>query len=167
MSVEQVTLEIVDEQGEAFDFALEDVLTKAIQAAARHENIEAGEVVLSLVDDETIHELNRTYRGKDAPTDVLSFAMEEETEADDAPDIVFDAEDEVEVVTMLGDIVISVPTAKRQAEDYGHSLERELAFLAVHGFLHLIGYDHMTEEDEKEMFSRQDAILAEAGFTRG
>jgi probable rRNA maturation factor len=167
MSVEQVTVEIVDEQGETFEFALEDVLNKAIQAAARYENIEAGEVVISLVDDETIHELNRAYRGKDAPTDVLSFAMEEETEEDDAPDIVFDEEDDVEVVTQLGDIVISIPTAKRQADDYGHSVERELAFLAVHGFLHLIGYDHMTEDDEKEMFSRQDAILVEAGFIRG
>jgi probable rRNA maturation factor len=163
MSVELVQVEILDEQGEQFDFAIDEVLTQAIQAAARYEEVAAGEVVLSLVDDATIQELNRNYRSKDTPTDVLSFAMEETL--DEEPEIFFDEEDG-EPLPMLGDIIISVPTAKRQAEEYGHSLKREMAFLAVHGFLHLIGYDHMTEEDEKEMFSRQDAILDQIGLTR-
>jgi probable rRNA maturation factor len=162
-----ITVEILDEHGEELGFAVDELLTKALEHAARHEGITSGEVVISLVDDETIHELNRTYRGKDAPTDVLSFAMLETGEEE--PPVRFDEEDaaEMEGGDMLGDIIISVPTAKRQAEEYGHSLERELAFLAVHGFLHLIGYDHETEEEEKEMFSRQDAIMEAAGITRG
>lgn len=162
-----LTVEILDEYGEQFEFAVTEVLNKAIEHAARHENILSGEVVISLVDDEAIHELNRTYRGKDAPTDVLSFAMMEEGAGE--PEIFFDPEDaeELETEDMLGDIIISVPTAKRQAQEYGHSVERELAFLAVHGFLHLVGYDHGTEEEEKEMFSRQDTIMEAAGITRG
>jgi len=166
MSEPQVLVEIVDEFGEEYSFDIEAVLTKAIRAAARHEEIEGGEVVVSLVDDVRIQELNRDYRGKDQPTDVLSFAMEEEIEEGE-PEIRFAEEDEVDDLFMLGDVLISIPTAKRQADEYGHSLERELAFLAVHGFLHLIGYDHMTEEEEKEMFARQEAILLAAGFTRG
>lgn len=165
MSVDKVLVEILDEHGEEFDFDLQQTLTAAIQAAARHEQIDAGDVVISLVDDEAIQELNRTYRQKDQPTDVLSFAMQEGTE--DEPDIFFETEEAAAADNMLGDIIISVPTAKRQAEEYDHSLQREMAFLAVHGFLHLLGYDHMTEEDEKEMFSRQEAILESAGLTRG
>lgn len=164
-NTEKINVEVVDEHGEEFAFNAEELLTQAIRAAARYEEIPAGEVVISLVDDEAIHELNKTYRGKDAPTDVLSFAMQEGE--DDEMEIHFDEEDEVEEDTTLGDIIISIPTCKRQAEEYGHSLQRELAFLAVHGFLHLIGYDHMTPEDEKEMFGRQEAILESAGFTRG
>ncbi|ASS76086.1 rRNA maturation RNase YbeY [Tumebacillus algifaecis] len=163
----QITVEILDEYGESFEFALSDLLNNALEHAARHENISTGEVVISLVDDERIQELNRTYRGKDVPTDVLSFAMMDEGVGE--PEIFFDPEDaeQLEEDDMLGDIIISVPTAKRQAEEYGHSVERELAFLAVHGFLHLIGYDHGTEDEEKEMFSRQDAIMLAAGITRG
>ncbi|MFC4767961.1 rRNA maturation RNase YbeY [Effusibacillus consociatus] len=160
----QVIVEVLNELNIEFSFDVEDLLAKAVQAAAGYEQIDAGEVVVSLVDDETIQELNRTYRNKDVPTDVLSFALQESY--DEEPDIVFEEEDG-EDVEPLGDIVISVPTAIRQAEEYGHSIERELAFLAVHGFLHLIGYDHMTEEDEKDMFGRQDAILANIGLTRG
>ncbi|KEO83809.1 rRNA maturation factor [Tumebacillus flagellatus] len=158
-------VDVIDEIGEEYPFNAEELITKAIRAAAAHEGIEAGEVVVSLVDDESIHELNRTYRGKDAPTDVLSFAMLEGE--DDEMEIIFDEEDETEEDNTLGDIIISMETCKRQAADYGHSFERELAFLTVHGFLHLIGYDHMTPEDEKEMFGRQDTILESAGFTRG
>ncbi|WP_439647759.1 rRNA maturation RNase YbeY [Collibacillus ludicampi] len=144
---------------------VDDLLTKAIMAAASYEGCETVDVAVTIVDDETIRELNRTYRNKDASTDVLSFAMNESIE--DEPDIVYDdLEDEIEEQP-LGDIVISLPTAIRQAEEYGHSLERELAFLAIHGFLHLLGYDHMNEEDEKEMFSRQRAILEQIGLTRG
>lgn len=160
----RVIVEIVDEVNAAFSFDVAELLTKAVRAAAAFEQIEAGEVIVSLVDDETIRGLNRTYRQKDAPTDVLSFALLESYEEE--PDILFGEEDEVEAEP-LGDIVISVPTAIRQAEEYGHSVERELAFLAVHGFLHLIGYDHLTEADEQEMFSRQEAILANIGLTRG
>jgi len=167
MSEANIQVEILDELGESFAFDVTGLLTRALQAAARHEEIPAGEVVVSLVDDERIQELNRTYRYKDQPTDVLSFAMQEEGE--DEPEIFFETEEEaaeMDRVDMLGDIIISVPTARRQAEEYGHGLERELAFLAVHGFLHLIGYDHLTEEDEKEMFGRQEEILVAMGLTR-
>ncbi|GAX91514.1 rRNA maturation RNase YbeY [Effusibacillus lacus] len=160
----RVIVEIVDDYGAEFAFDVVELLTKAIRAAAAFEQIEAGEVVVSLVDDETIRELNRTYRKKDAPTDVLSFALQESDEEE--PDILY-SEDEAVDSEPLGDIVISIPTALRQAEEYSHSLERELAFLAVHGFLHLIGYDHGTEEEEKEMFSRQESILVNIGLTRG
>ncbi|GIM44754.1 endoribonuclease YbeY [Collibacillus ludicampi] len=160
-----VSVEVIQEVEMDLPVDVDDLLTKAIMAAASYEGCETVDVAVTIVDDETIRELNRTYRNKDASTDVLSFAMNESIE--DEPDIVYDdLEDEIEEQP-LGDIVISLPTAIRQAEEYGHSLERELAFLAIHGFLHLLGYDHMNEEDEKEMFSRQRAILEQIGLTRG
>jgi probable rRNA maturation factor len=160
-----VSVEVIQEVEMELPFDVDALLTKAIMAAANYEGYETADVAITIVDDETIRELNRTYRNKDASTDVLSFAMNESIE--DEPDIVYDdLEDEIEEQP-LGDIVISLPTAIRQAEEYGHSLERELAFLAIHGFLHLLGYDHMNEEDEKEMFSRQRAILEQIGLTRG
>ena len=104
------------------------------------------------VDDEEIQRINRQYRNIDRVTDVISFAL-----CDD-PDN--QMEDE------LGDIFIDLDQAFRQAEDYGHSITREVAFLAVHGYLHLCGYDHMTEEDEKVMFAKQDEILKAAKIER-
>ena len=104
--------------------------------------------------DEEIQEVNAEYRGKDEPTDVISFALEEMTEGE----VAIIAEEGMP--TVLGDIIISVETASRQAEEYGHDFNREIGFLALHGFLHFLGYDHMTEEDEKEMFGRQKEILA-------
>ncbi|WP_018923721.1 rRNA maturation RNase YbeY [Salsuginibacillus kocurii] len=135
---------------------LEEQITTLVADLLKHccayEKVPSGsELSVTFVSDESIQELNWTYREKDAPTDVLSFALNEgEEEAlnvdQDIPDL-------------LGDIVISVPRAKQQAEEYGHSFERELGFLAVHGFLHLLGYDHETEAEEKEMFARQKDIL--------
>ena len=106
-----------------------------------------------IVNNDYIHNLNREYRGVDRETDVISFALED--------DDTFNAEERI-----LGDIYISIDKAKEQSESYGHSLKRELCFLAVHGFLHLLGYDHMKEEDEKVMFSLQEEILNEMGVTR-
>ena len=98
------------------------------------------EISLLITDDETIHQLNKEYRQKDRPTDVLSFPMEDEV--------------------MLGDIVISLDTAKNQAQERDIGLEKEIAFLFIHGLLHLLGYDHETSvEDEKEMFALQEEIL--------
>lgn len=128
--------------------------------ASKKQNVEQGsEISITFVTNESIQEINREYRQKDYPTDVISFAMEELGEG------------EVEVVgadmpRILGDIIISIPKAKEQAEEYGHSFMRELSFLAVHGFLHLLGYDHENEEDEKEMFSLQREILDEYGLKR-
>ncbi|GKS12457.1 endoribonuclease YbeY [Paenibacillus chitinolyticus] len=155
-------------------------LEELLKLAGEEEGVEDGEVALTFVDDETIHELNRTYRNIDRPTDVLSFAMleqgedepailygEEEPDEDSAEsDADADADGEASFEEPLGDIVISVPRAAAQAEEYGHSVERELGFLFVHGFLHLIGYDHDNEEAEREMFAKQEQILQKAGLTR-
>ena len=106
------------------------------------------------VDDTYIHNLNKEYRGIDRPTDVISFALE-----DDQSFIKTDFK-------VLGDIYISLDTAKKQAEEYQHSLKREISFLAIHGLLHLLGYDHMKKEDEEKMFALQELILNEAGIKR-
>ncbi|MFG6148482.1 rRNA maturation RNase YbeY [Halobacillus sp. B23F22_1] len=142
------------------DEAFVDLVERVIQFAGEKENI-AGESELSItfVDNKEIQELNRNYRQKDNPTDVISFAMQELGEGE------VEVQNE-DLPVLLGDIVISVDKAKEQAEDYKHSLEREFAFLALHGFLHLLGYDHMNEEDEKKMFVRQEDILDEFGLQR-
>ena len=106
-----------------------------------------------IIDNERIHEINKEYRGIDRPTDVISFALEED-------------EDYEVKERLLGDIYISIDKVYEQAKEYGHSVKRELFFLVTHGFLHLLGYDHMNEEDEKEMFSLQEKILDSYGVKR-
>lgn len=106
-----------------------------------------------VVDNNYIHELNKNYRGIDRETDVISFALED--------DKTFNLEDRI-----LGDIYISIDRVYSQALDYGHSNLREFCFLAVHGMLHLLGYDHMKKSDEEVMFSLQDKILEASGITR-
>lgn len=124
---------------------------------------EATEMSVTFMDNAAIQVINRDYRDKDQPTDVISFALEEETE-EELP-IIFD--DEMPAMPRnLGDIMISVERAKEQASEYGHSYDRELGFLALHGFLHINGYDHMTPEDEKEMFGLQKEILDAYGLKR-
>lgn len=113
---------------------------------------EKAEVDVTIVDDEEIHELNRQYRGMDKPTDVLSFALDEGEE--DEPELIGGPEEH-----LYGDIIISAETALRQAEEYGHGLEREMTYLAVHGMFHLLGYDHMTEEDKAEMRAKEEEAL--------
>jgi len=135
-----------------------EVVEKVLQAAAQKEELPPVEVSVTLVDNDTIQQMNREYRNVDRPTDVLSFPLWEPDE-----DWVIDEEEEA---VPLGDIVISLSKAKEQAEEYGHSLKREMGFLAVHGFLHLLGYDHETEEEEKEMFRRQEEILDHIGLQR-
>ena len=144
---------------------IEDLL----QFAASHLNlpeettVEETEMSVTFMDNAAIQEINRVYRGKDAPTDVISFALEEEGE-DEIPVIFEDGDNPMPRV--LGDIMISIERAAEQAEEYGHSYDRELGFLAVHGFLHINGYDHMTPEDEKEMFGLQKEILDAYGLKR-
>jgi probable rRNA maturation factor len=133
-------------------------IEKVIQTAAEVEELPPVEVAITIVDNQRIQELNREYRGKDQPTDVLSFPLWE-------PDEEWVIEEGEEYVT-LGDLIISIEKAKEQAQEYGHSLEREIGFLAVHGFLHLLGYDHETKEQEEEMFGRQEEILQKLGLTR-
>ncbi|MEN1934814.1 rRNA maturation RNase YbeY [Paenibacillus sp. 102] len=137
-----------------------NMIRDLLEQAARIENVEDGtELSVTFVDNERIQEINRDYRDKDQPTDVISFAMEDMGEGE--IEIVG-----VEMPRMLGDLIISIPRAKEQAEEYGHSFDRELGFLALHGFLHLLGYDHMTDEDEKEMFGKQKEILEAFGLGR-
>ena len=154
-----IEIDFIDEINEvsAIDMgAIEEIL----EVAAKTENIpEGSEVSITFVDNNRIQEINYEYRNKNAPTDVISFAMEELGEG----------EIEIKGIDMpriLGDIIISIPRTREQAEEYGHSFKRELGFLALHGFLHLLGYDHETKEDEKIMFSKQKEILDEYGLER-
>lgn len=134
-------------------------IEKLLNFAKQEEQInEDAELSITFVDKSEIQEINKMYRDKDKITDVISFALEE-----DEPDIDMS---EFNIPRVLGDIIICTDVAQEQSESYGHSFERELGFLALHGFLHLLGYDHMNEEDEKEMFGRQDAILNAYGLTR-
>ncbi|MCD7033057.1 rRNA maturation RNase YbeY [Metabacillus sp. GX 13764] len=154
-----LTIDFLDETGEIKDEQLK-LIEGLLNHAAVLENIaDESELSVTLTDNSRIQEINRDYRQKDQPTDVISFALEEEGEG------------EVEIIgadlpRTLGDIIISVERAKEQAEEYGHSDSRELGFLAVHGFLHLLGYDHMTEEDEAVMFRKQREILDSYGLKR-
>lgn len=137
-----------------------DLIDRLIQYAADAEKItEEAEMSITFVDNAEIQVINRNYRQKDVPTDVISFAMQEEGEGEQQ--IIGE-----EIPIVYGDIIISVDKAKEQAEDYGHSVERELGFLALHGFLHLLGYDHMNEAEEKKMFGRQEEILNGFGLKR-
>lgn len=131
---------------------LEKRLQDGLNAVAKlHDLDDMTEVDITIVDDEEIHQLNRDYRNVDRPTDVLSFALDE------------DDEDEPELLEgqlhLLGDIIISAETATRQAEEFGHGLEREIVYLAVHGLLHLLGYDHMVEEDKVIMRAKEEEAL--------
>ncbi|MEG0628765.1 MAG: rRNA maturation RNase YbeY [Enterococcus sp.] len=123
------------------------------------------EMSVTFMDNAAIRVINRDYRGKDAATDVISFALEEEGE-DEVPIIMDELDGMEQMPRNLGDIMISTERATEQAEEYGHSFDRELGFLAVHGFLHINGYDHMTPEDEKEMFGLQKEILDAYGLKR-
>lgn len=156
----------IDETGKVSQNKTTDI-DSLLQFAANYLKLpEETEMSVTFMDNEAIQVINRTYRGKDAPTDVISFAMEEEGEGEVA--IIFDEEElaDFEMPRTLGDIMISTERAMEQAEEYGHSYDRELGFLALHGFLHLNGYDHMTPEDEQEMFGLQKEILDAYGLER-
>lgn len=132
------------------------LLKPLLEYARKIENLEDTELEFSIiiVDNKRIHEINKEYRGIDRPTDVISFALEDSIDA--VP----------ENYRILGDIYISIDKVREQATEYGHSETRELCFLAVHGFLHLLGYDHMKPDEEKIMFARQEEILNGFGITR-
>lgn len=141
---------IVDEFGYDEDYSyLESLLDRAIDKLGVK-----GIFTIAFIDDEKMHEMNLRYRQIDRTTDVLSFALNDS-------DCTFR-----EKINILGDIFISIPKMKSQAREYGHSEKRELSFLSVHGLLHLLGYDHMEPEDEKEMFGLQEEILHEVGIEK-
>lgn len=132
----------------------EETVQRAAEAALINlGELEDAELSLLLTDDDTVHALNRTYRGVDKPTDVLSFSQREGENPD-------------EWDNLLGDIIISVEKARRQAEEYGHSMAREVAFLTVHGVLHLLGWDHQEADDERRMMAKTEEILGSLGLTR-
>lgn len=141
--------------------SLEKLMEDAIHAVLKMEQIpENVEVSLSFVSDEQIKELNSEYRQKDKKTDVLSFPMMDE-------DLNLESVKNPETGDyMLGDIIISTDQAIAQAEEYGHSNEREIVFLVAHSMLHLLGYDHMTEEEESTMINKQKQIMEQIGLTR-
>lgn len=144
--------EIFNETDEKIE-EIEDI-KKVLDKAIEMENVGVVEFNVIIVDNDYIHRLNKEYRKIDRPTDVITFALE------DNQDIKYDN------YRLLGDIYISVDKAHSQAEEYGHSFKREICFLAVHGFLHLLGYDHMEKNEEKIMFEHQDMILNEANITK-
>ena len=129
----------------------EDVLEKAAERTLAIEKSEDCEVSILLTDDDEIQKLNATYRDVDAPTDVLAFAMREGTDGDLNSEI-------------LGDVVISIQTAERQAKEYGHSVEAELSLLIIHGILHLLGYDHAEKDEAQIMQEKQKEILYSLGY---
>lgn len=129
-------------------------LKELLKNVCKDEKLSNGEFNVIIVNEEKIHDLNREYRGIDRVTDVISFALEDDKS--------FNIED----YRMLGDIYICLNKVKEQANEYGHSFKRELSFLAIHGLLHLLGYDHMNEEDEKVMFDKQEEVLKRYGIER-
>lgn len=134
----------------------EDIYKNLMTHAFSLLNVKADyEVDVNLVDNETIHEINKEYRKVDRPTDVISFAFLDKIDGE--------VQIKGDVKTLLGEIIISIDKAKEQANEYGHSLTREMSFLFVHGLLHLLGYDHMTKEDEEVMFKLQEDILKLGG----
>ena len=158
---------IFDETNRAEQEHLNLIEQLIISASKKLELGSNFEMSVTIVDNNRIHEINREYRKIDRPTDVISFAIEDNDEEDF--EIFFetlDNEEEIEIPRLLGDIFISIDKAEEQAKEFGHSLDREIGFLAVHGFLHLNGYDHQTEEEEYEMFSLQDEILKENDLER-
>ena len=151
-----VNIEKDPEDLEVENSLLDDIKT-ALDLAGEIYDLNA-EVSVTITNDEKIHELNLQYRNIDRPTDVLSFALRES----DEPEIIFDeAQPEI-----LGDIVISIDRAKEQAVEYNHSLRREVTFLTVHGILHLLGYDHIEENDRLEMEAEQKFLMDKLGISR-
>ena len=151
-----VNIEKDPENLEVENSLLDDIKT-ALDLAGEIYDLNA-EVSVTITNDEKIHELNLQYRNIDRPTDVLSFALRES----DEPEIIFD----VDQPEMLGDIVISIDRAKEQAVEYNHSLRREVTFLTVHGILHLLGYDHIEENDRLEMEAEQKFLMDQLGISR-
>ena len=146
------------------DDGIRDTVKEVILKTLDEEDCDfSAEVSVTIVDKEEIREINRQERNIDSVTDVLSFPMLEFDENGEIINSDFDMDGEN---LMLGDIVICAERAAEQAEEYGHSFRREMAFLTVHSMLHLLGYDHMEADEEKAMFARQEEILSLLGITR-
>lgn len=160
---------MIDETGQVSAQMQEDIRA-LLQFAADKIGQQQKEMAVTFVDNARVHEVNLEYRGIDRPTDVVSLEYKPES------DIIVGEEDLLEHPELaelmedfdayIGELYISIDKAREQAKEYGHSYEREMGFLAVHGFLHINGYDHYTPEEEKEMFQLQEEILTAYGLTR-
>ena len=148
-----MNIEVFNETLEQLEKEL-DELKELLINICNDEKLGDGEFNIIIVDNKKIQDINREYRNIDKVTDVISFALED------------DKTIKLDDYRMLGDIYICIEKAKEQAIEYGHSFKRELSFLAVHGLLHLLGYDHMTKEDEEVMFSKQEEVLSKYGIER-
>lgn len=148
-----IVVEIVDEEKESVDPQVENAIADAVIAALHHHKLSTGEVSVALVPAEDIRSLNAEYRGKDAITDVLSFPQ-------------YNSMEEIlsEAYPYYGDVVICIERAKEQAREFGHSFERELAYLTVHSVLHLLGYDHEEEIDQKDMRRVEKEVMKVLGI---
>lgn len=148
-------------EGDSQEKVYGETMKKALSVILSKEGIdeEGAEVSVSFVTPEEIQSLNRDYRNVDSVTDVLSFPQF------DSVDDLIDMQEETGVAE-LGDVVICMDRAKEQAEEFGHPLEREVIYLFVHSILHLLGYDHMEEEQKAEMRAREDEVMGELGITR-
>lgn len=145
-------VEIINETELDLDYI--ETMKNLIDYAIEHEKTKNVIFNIIIVDNNYIHKLNKEYRGIDRPTDVISFALEDNEDLTPSN------------VRVLGDIYISIDKVYEQAKEYGHSNLREICFLMIHGFLHLLGYDHMKETEEKVMFAKQEEILNGFGITR-
>lgn len=155
---------IINESSTPLDEKQQRALTEVAAEAVKPEfNPDEVEIGLTLVDDEAIAALNEQYRSVAAATDVLSFPL---WTRDQLADVRAHPEKYPERPLLLGDVVISLETARRQAEEYGHSFGREIAFLLVHGILHLLGYDHGDEASRAEMRAKEEAVLQATGWPR-
>lgn len=141
----------------------EETIKKVIEQCFKEEKLENSKLYISitLTTPENIHKINKQYRNVDRETDVLSFPMFEKSELEQKI-----AKDDFEHEDILGDIVISIEKVKGQAKEYGHSFEREFAYMLVHGFYHLMGYDHIKEEDKIIMRPKEENVLGKLGIRR-
>ena len=147
------------EPSEIYDETISKVMAKCFEVENLPEKMFM--VSITLTNPENIQRLNKEYRNIDRPTDVLSFPMYEKSELDEII-----KQKDFEYTDILGDMVISIEQVQIQAEEYGHSFERELSYMVVHSFYHLLGYDHIKEEDKKIMRPKEEYVLSELGITR-
>jgi len=151
-------VEILNETEITLADDLQELIVKATDKVLEYEDFDVeGEVSVLFVDDARMKALNAEYRGKDEVTDVLSFPQYESIKDDGVSD----------PFIYLGDVVISLEQAKRQAEEFGHTLEREVVYLTVHSMLHLFGYDHMTDEEKTEMRAKEKSVLSSLRIFKG
>ncbi len=141
-----------------------ELIEKVVETCFNEENLTKTKLYLNVIltNPETIRTTNKKYRNIDKETDVLSFPMFEKDEIES----IISAEDDEQIEDVLGDIMISIPRVIEQAEEYGHSVQRELAYMVVHGFYHVMGYDHMNEQEKNVMRQKEEKILSKLNITR-